>query len=155
VLVYLFPCILHIIDPPLETEIFPEGLKEAKDIPLHKGSVRSNVGNWSLISGLILFSKIFDKVVHKRKMNTQIITNMPVYIDFKKAFDTVDFNTLSRRLESLGVKGVCLNSFHSFMSIKVVIAYNQYLWSSLILNVTSSVYLVNCAVPQGGVLGPL
>ena len=88
-------------------------------------------------------------------MNTQIITNMPVYIDFKKAFDTVDFNTLSRRLESLGVKGVCLNSFHSFMSIKVVIAYNQYLWSSLILNVTSSVYLVNCAVPQGGVLGPL
>lgn len=183
VLVYLLPCILHIINLSLETGIFPEGLKTAKVIPLHKGGSRSDVGNWRPISILPLFSKILEKVVHRRlyqylthhgllgdtqfgfrksHSTTHAVQHLcdfvnqclnsgkiplTVFIDFKKAFDTVDFSILLNRLRFLGVKGVCLNWFDSFLkgrSIKVVID-----------SVTSSPYLVNCGVPQGSVLGPL
>jgi len=182
-LVYFLPWILHIINLSLETGIFPEGLKNAKVIPFQKGGARSDVGNSVPISIIPLFSKMFEKVVHKMLYlylpqhdfisDTQfcfhkghstthagqhfcdflnqslenIKISLTVFIDFKKAFDTIDVKTLLRRLESLRVKGVCVNWFDSFLkrrSVKVKIE-----------NVTSSTYLVNCGVPQGSVLGSI
>ena len=70
-----------------------------------------------------------------------------VFFDFKKAFDTVDFKILLQRLECLGIKGVCLKWFESYLrgrSIKVMIDDGF-----------SSSYEVSCGVPQGSVLGPL
>ena len=37
--------------------------------------------------------------------------------DFRKAFDTDDFEILTKRLERLGVKGACLNRFKIFCVI--------------------------------------
>ena len=38
-----------------------------------------------------------------------------VFIDFRKAFDTVDFNLLLSRLACLGVREKCLDWFITFM----------------------------------------
>ena len=42
---YILPFILQIINLSLETGTFPEGLKQAKIIPLYKGGTRSDAGN--------------------------------------------------------------------------------------------------------------
>ena len=72
---------------------------------------------------------------------------MTIFIDFKKAFDTVDFGILLDRLSKLGIRNKCLSWFESYLrgrSVKVVIN-----------NEVSQAYPLNCGVPQGSVLGPL
>ena len=70
-----------------------------------------------------------------------------IFIDIRKAFDTVYFQTLPSRVESLGVLGKCLKRFESHLtgtSLKVVLS-----------DVNSAVFPVMCRVPQGSLLGPL
>ena len=70
-----------------------------------------------------------------------------VFIDFKKAFDTVDFELLLRRLNDLGIRDTCLDWFRSCLherSMQVVI-----------IDTTSAASQVNCGVLQISVLGPL
>ena len=72
---------------------------------------------------------------------------MSIFIDIKKAFDTVDYQILLHRMRSLGINGVCLRWFESYlygMSLKVVLN-----------DVVSSSFPAKCGVPQGSVLGPL
>ena len=72
---------------------------------------------------------------------------LTVFIDFRKAFDTVDFNILLKRLQSLGVHGNYLKWFNSFLSGRSI---------QVVLNdVFSSPFQVRRGVPQGSVLGPL
>ena len=61
-----FPCLLFIINLSLRTGKFPEQLKTAKLIPLHKGGCKKEIQNWRLISILHLFSKLFEKLVESR-----------------------------------------------------------------------------------------
>ena len=52
-------------------------------------------------------------------------TPLSIFIDIRKAFDTVDFQTLLSRIESLGVHGKCLKWFESYLtgrSLKVVLS---------------------------------
>ena len=63
---YLLSSLLHIINTFLTTGTFPDALKHAKAIPLFKGGLKSNMGNWRPISILPMFSKILKKVVHQR-----------------------------------------------------------------------------------------
>ena len=70
-----------------------------------------------------------------------------IFIDFKKAFDTVDFSILLDRLRDLGVKGRCLDWFSSYLngrSVRVNLGEKF-----------SKFFPVSCGVPQGSVLGPL
>ena len=70
-----------------------------------------------------------------------------VFGDFRKAFDTVDFNLLLSRLACLGFREKCLDWFRSSLhgrSIKVMTD-----------DVVGKAFNVNCGVPQGSVLGPL
>ena len=68
-------------------------------------------------------------------------------IDFRKAFDTVDFNILLKHLKSLGARGNYLKWFDSFLSGRSI---------QVVLNdAFSSPFQVKCGVPQGSVLGPL
>ena len=71
-----------------------------------------------------------------------------VYIDLKKAFDTLSHNILPTKLEHYGIRGLVLNWFSSYLSNR-----SQFVF---INNVSSSIISTcNYGVPQGSVLGPL
>lgn len=70
-----------------------------------------------------------------------------LFIDFKRAFETISRTTLLNKLNYYGIKGVVLNWFQSYLSNRYQITkYDS----------TTSVPLKNLhGVPQGSVLGPL
>ena len=73
--------------------------------------------------------------------------NLSVFIDLKKAFDTVDFEILLAKLKHYGVRGTENEWFRSYLSNRT-----QYV---IINGVKSSSQVVKCGVPQGSVTGPL
>ena len=70
-----------------------------------------------------------------------------IFLDLKKAFDTVNYNVLLSKLEHLGIKGRALDWFSNYLS-------NRY-QSTLLNNVQSDFKQVTVGVPQGSILGPL
>ena len=70
-----------------------------------------------------------------------------IFIDLKKAFDTVNHTILLTKLNHYGIRGVVLDWFKSYLSQreKFVNVNGHY---SLSLPMT-------CGVPQGSILGPL
>ena len=60
------PVLNHIISSSLRQGVFPEKLKCAKVIPLHKGGSRIDITSYRPISLLSCFSKIYEKVMHVR-----------------------------------------------------------------------------------------
>ena len=70
-----------------------------------------------------------------------------VYIDFSKAFDTVDHRILLEKLELYGFRGPILGWFKSYLSSRLQYVEIQGVKSTLKPSV--------CGVPQGSVLGPL
>ena len=52
---------------------FPDALKIAKVIPLHKGGCTLDLNNFRPISLLSIFHKIFEKIMHKKLYNFLII----------------------------------------------------------------------------------
>ena len=69
ILRYILPCLVFIINLSLEKGSFPVQFKVAKVIPFHKGGRKSDIENWRPTSILPIFSKILEKVVHKRLYN--------------------------------------------------------------------------------------
>ena len=70
-----------------------------------------------------------------------------VFIDLKKAFDTVNHQILLKKLEHCGTRGIPLDWFKSHLN-------NRKQYVSVNGN-TSETLEVSCGVPQGPVLGPL
>ena len=68
-----------------------------------------------------------------------------VFVDLKKAFDTVSHSILLSKLEQLGVQNQEFNWFRSYLS-----DHKQYLD---IDRCTSQIKNVNTGVPQGSLLG--
>ena len=70
-----------------------------------------------------------------------------VFVDFQKAFDTVDHNILIQKLERFGISGNCNKWFQSYLN-------NRRQFVS-ILGFKSNQRTISHGVPQGSVLGPL
>ena len=70
-----------------------------------------------------------------------------VYIDLRKAFDTVNHSILFKKMEHYGVRGVLLEWFKSYLTGR-----NQYVFYN---GESSDLKPISCEVPQGSVLGPL
>ena len=72
---------------------------------------------------------------------------LATFIDFRKAFDTVNHNILLNKINSLGIKNNNLNWITSYLhNRKQVVVANGY---------TSKNGTITCGVPQGSTLGPL
>ena len=73
--------------------------------------------------------------------------NLVVFIDLKKAFDTVDHHILLKKLQLYGVKGQALCFLKSYLTNR-----SQ---KCKMNGFVSSERLIHCGVPQGSILEPL
>ena len=73
--------------------------------------------------------------------------SLGVFIDISKAFDTVNHDILLSKLENIGIRGVALDWFQSYLSNR----YQQVLCNGSL----STLRLIKHGVPQGSILGPL
>ena len=70
-----------------------------------------------------------------------------IFLDFAKAFDTVNHEILLTKLEYYGVRGIAYELMKSYLS--------EWLQCVKIRETVSDFEKITCGVPQGSVLGPL
>ena len=70
-----------------------------------------------------------------------------IFIDLRKAFDTVNHEILLNKLDHYGIRGTALQWFHSYLSNRKQFVFHN--------GESSKLQFINCGVPQGSVLGPL
>ena len=69
-----------------------------------------------------------------------------VFMDLSKAFDTIDFSILFKKLVNYGIRGIALNWIKSYFSQRYQFTeYNGY---------SSTKLLIKSGIPQGSNLGP-
>ena len=131
---------------------FPDKLKTAKVIPIHKANSKLTISNYRPISLLPILSKIFEKIMHCRIMSflkakdvlfkgqfgfqankstehviidihSKIIDSLNkkenpccIFLDFAKAFDTVNHSILLNKLNYCGIRGQTLKWFESYLN---------------------------------------
>ena len=70
-----------------------------------------------------------------------------IFLDFTKAFDTVDHSILNEKLQCYGICGLALLWIKKYLNNrKQYVSYN---------GVKSNLLTIKCGVPQGPILGPL
>ena len=146
--------------------------KQKKIINNYKAEENNVFSNYRPISLLPQISKILEKMFNVRLMkfisdnnvlfskemavNEMIekIANsienkkycIGIFIDLKKAFDTLDLDILINKLEFYGIRGIASDWIKSYLSSRKQFIHNN--------NVNSDIQNIKCGVPQGSVLGP-
>lgn len=176
------PILYYIFNLSIESGVYPRLFKVASITPIFKSGQLNDLNNYRPIAVLSVISKIFDKCIHTQVLHyflsneyfstkqygflpgkgcdlavfehvNKIVENIEdlkycagIYIDFKKAFDLVDLNILLHKLASYGIKNNELKLFQTFL-------FNRQQFVKL-NDTCSDPRVINCGVPQGGVLGP-
>ena len=180
----LSPTLIKLFNKCLSEGYFPYELKTAKVLPFfkNKGDI-NDITNYRPISMLSVFSKLFEKLIHKKlyvyfdgnniinenqfgfrpfhstshalinatenlyKSLDNDLHTLGIFIDFSKAFDTVNHAILCSKLEHYGIHGNMLKLITNYLSGR-----DQYVSYG---NTFSSKLELKHGVPQGSVLGPL
>jgi len=177
------PAISLLFNRSISDGIFPDCLKIARVIPVHKAGDKKSINNYRPISILPILSKIFEKLMflrlndfiseynlisshqfgfRKSASTSDAISEfldsvydslsarkflVSIFLDFSKAFDTVNHSVLLRKLSHLGIRGVASAWFKSFLCNRL-----QYVCIS---SHKSRLSDVRIGVPQGSILGPV
>ena len=87
---------------------------------------------------------MYDKVTEYLQNNEMTCA---IYLDLKKAFDTVSFEILCKKIKKIGIRGAFSKMLESYLSDR-----HQVL---KIEDVVSQKQMIKMGVPQGSILGPL
>ena len=110
----------------------------------HKLLFSGQFGFRRLHSSYMALMILMDKLISSLDKGETVIG---IFLDFSKAFDTVDHEILLQKLFHYGVRGCALDWFRSYLcGRKQYVTYN---------NISSNTRNINCGVPQGSILGPL
>ena len=90
---------------------------------------------------------MLNTVKHLQDMKKEKNKTNSIFLDLKKAFDTVDHDILLKKLQKIGIQGKELKWFKCYLSGR-----NQF---CKIKDVLSSYGLSKMGVPQGSILGPI
>ena len=142
----------YIFNQAITLAFFPDEWKIARVIPLFKSGHRNMPGNYRPIS--IGFRKshststaLLDCTDEWYMNIDEKVFNLVVFIDLKKAFDTVNHGILLKKLKSYGIKGQALDLLRSYLPNR-----RQKCQVDRFVPRERS---IECGVPQGSILGPL
>jgi hypothetical protein len=180
---YLSVIISRLINICINTGSYPDLLKVAKIIPIHKSDKKCLISNYRPISILSNLNKIFEKVAYQRLSSfvesqnilsscqfgfrkgvstetamLQLVHHiipafekrcfaLCIFLDFSKAFDTVNHDLLLSKLDLCGVRGLAHDIFKSYLNNRFQFVNYK--------NVTSELSRISVGVPQGSCIGPL
>ena len=74
-------------------------------------------------------------------------STIAIFVDLKKAFDTIDHDILIKKLKTIGIRGIVLEWLQSYLRKR-----QQYVEFN---NEKSSKLNITCGIPQGSILGPV
>ena len=97
--------------------------------------------NHSTETSLLQSTEMWLKSMDQGKINGVI------YLDLKKAFDTIDHQILLSKLQAYGIRDHTLKWFQSYLDQRKQIC--------MLNNCKSGIETIRCGVPQGSNLGPL
>ena len=95
----------------------------------------------STITSLINSTEFWYETIDRKKVD------LAIFLDLKKAFDTVDYKILLEKLEAHGIRELAGNWFRSYLEDR-----QQYCKLNCYV---SRAKTITCGVPQGPCLGPL
>ena len=96
--------------------------------------------HWTEYASMELTDKVLKDIDEKK-------ISLAIFMDLSKAFDTLDYNILIKKLANYGINGTPLEWFTSYLTGR-----SQYVE---IDGVSSNVLSLSTGVPQGSILGPL
>ena len=90
---------------------------------------------------------LINAISHLQSAVDSDMSALGIFVDFSRAFDTINHKILLDKLENYGVTG----NLHKVLSSYLTDRYQYVSYGKL----TSSLLKLTCGVPQGSVLGPL
>ena len=153
--------LLEVFNLSLRTGIFPDDLKFAKVTPIYKSEDKTLCDNYRPISVNNIIVK--NQLGFRRNQSTETSLlqstemwlksmdqgqiNGVIFLDPKKAFDTIDHQILLSKLQAYGIRDHTLKWFQSYLDQRKQIC--------MLNNCKSVIESIRCGVPQGSNLGPL